>query len=447
MRSEPVQGPPSAPERGPKGISVGGAAFLGIGAMVGAGIFALLGEAGAVAGSAVWISFLLGGIIALLLGYTVAKLGVRFPSSGGLVTYLMQGFGNGHVTGVASWLFYFAGLIVTAMVAVSFGTYAAELFIGSDASMAWVKLLASLVVVAMVAINIVGAGAVAKVQGAIVVILLLVFAVFIAVTLADIDFDLLARSTYPSVMDIIASVALTFFAYLGFAVVSFTAGDMRDPGRQLPRAMYLSLVVTVAVYVLISLGVFGTLTSDEVQKYGDTALAYAAKPALGDAGFTMMALAALLATSSSVNANVYAAGGITSKLALERQFPRFFGGRSRLGGDRGLIVSAVAVLVLANMFDLSAIASIGSAVALAIFMLVAIAALKVRSETGSNPLLILLAIGATAVVLALFTIDTLRNEPQTFAAMLVVGALAVALDLVWKWIRDRRPPEPAPAAG
>ena len=437
----------SAPERGQKGMSVGGAAFLGIGAMVGAGIFALLGEAGAVAGSAVWISFLLGGIIATLLGYTVAKLGVRFPSSGGLVTYLMQGFGNGHVTGIASWLFYFAGLIVTAMVAVSFGTYGAELVVGSDASQAWVKVLASLVVVAMVAINIVGAKAVAKVQGAIVVILLAVFAVFIAVTLADIDFDLLARSTYPSVADIVASVALTFFAYIGFSVVSFTAGDMRDPARQLPRAMYLSLAVTVGVYVLISLGVFGTLTSEEVQKYGDTALAYAAKPALGDAGFTMMALAALLATSSSVNANVYAAGGITAKLALERQFPRFFGGRSRLGGDRGLIVSAVAVLVLANVFDLTAIASIGSAVGLAIFMLVAIAGLRVRSETGSSAVLILLAIAATAVVLVLFTIDTLQNEPQTFVAMLVVGALAVVLDLVWKWVRDRRPPEPAPAAG
>ena len=68
-------------------MSVRGAAFLGIGAMVGAGIFALLGEAGAVAGAAVWLSFLLAGIVAGLLGYTVVKLGVRFPSSGGLIAY------------------------------------------------------------------------------------------------------------------------------------------------------------------------------------------------------------------------------------------------------------------------------------------------------------------------------------------------------------------------
>ena len=119
-----------------KTISVVGAAFLGLGAMVGAGIFALLGQAGAIAGSAVWLSFVIAGLIAALLGYTTAKLGVRYPSSGGLVAYLIEGFGRGHVSGVASWLFYFAGLIVTAMVAVSFGSYGASLFFGDDSAAA-----------------------------------------------------------------------------------------------------------------------------------------------------------------------------------------------------------------------------------------------------------------------------------------------------------------------
>ena len=165
-----------------KRITVAGAAFLGLGAMVGAGIFALLGQAGSVAGSAVWLSFLIAGVIAVLLGYTVAKLGVRYPSSGGIVEYLMQGFGKGHLTGTASWLFYFAGLIVTAMVAVSFGTYGKSLIFGDDAAGAWVNVLATFVVVAAVAINVVGANIVARVQSLIVVALLVVFAVFIVST-------------------------------------------------------------------------------------------------------------------------------------------------------------------------------------------------------------------------------------------------------------------------
>ena len=216
-----------------------GAAFLGVGAMVGAGIFALLGEAGAIAGSAVWLSFMVAGLIAGLLGYTVAKLGVRYPSSGGLIAYLIEAFGKSHLTGVASWLFYFAGLIVTAMVAVSFGSYGVSLFLGDDAAGGWANVLTSAVVVGMVAVNAVGAGTVAKVQSVIVVVLLAVFTVFIAVTIADADWDLLAPSTYPSAADIVASVALTFFAYLGFAVISFTAANLRDPAKELPRAMYL----------------------------------------------------------------------------------------------------------------------------------------------------------------------------------------------------------------
>ncbi len=115
-------------------------------------------------------------------------------------------------------------------------------------------------------------------------------------TIVDIDFDLLAVSGYPSFSTIIASVALTFFAYLGFSVITFAVGDLADPARQLPKAMYIALGVTATTYVLISLGVFGTLTVAEVVGYGETAIAEAARPALGEAGFVMMAIAALLAT-------------------------------------------------------------------------------------------------------------------------------------------------------
>ncbi len=211
-------------------MSVRGAAFLGIGAMVGAGIFALLGQAAVVAGSAVWLSFLLAGIVASLLGYTVVKLGVRYPSSGGLFAYMMQGFGNGRLVGIAAWLGYFAAIvIVCSMVAVAFGSYATSLFVGEDAGGAWDNVFTSVIVVAMAALSIVGSKLVDRAQSIIVIALLAVFAVFIAVTIVDIDFDLLAFSTYPSATDIVASVALTFFAYLGFSVITFAAGDLRDP--------------------------------------------------------------------------------------------------------------------------------------------------------------------------------------------------------------------------
>jgi amino acid transporter len=422
-------------------VTVRGAAFLGVGAMVGAGIFALLGEAGAVAGSAVWLSFLLAGIVSTLLGYTVVKLGVRYPSSGGLIAYLMAGFGNGRLVGIASWLGYFAAIvIVCSMVAVSFGSYATALLIGDDAGAAWDNLFTTLIVLAMVGVNYVGSRLVDRAQSLIVVVLLGVFAVFIAVTIVDVDWDLLAFSGYPSFSSILASVALTFFAYLGFSVITFAAGDLRDPTRELPKAMYSALGITTVLYVLISLGVFGTLTVEEVIGYGETAIAEAARPALGDAGFVIMAIAAMLATASSVLATLYAAGGLTAMLAAEGQFPTFFGRTSPLGPKAGMLITAAIVLVVSNLVDLSAIASVGSACSLVIFLLVSVSAFRLRVEIGARAPIVLVAFAATAIVLVFFAVDTLRNAPQTFVAIVAITALAVVLDLVWK--RARGPAEP-----
>ena len=417
-------------------MTVRGAAFLGVGSMVGAGIFALLGEAGAVAGSAVWLSFLVAGIVAGLQGYAVAKLGARYPSSGGIVTFLLEGYGRGHITAITSWLLYFAALIVTAMVAVSFGSYGSALFF--DDSTIAAKVLTTLVVLAVAVINIVGTKVIDRVQTLIVLVLLAVFAVFIVVTLAQLNPSLLAPSTYPPASQIVSSVALTFFAYLGFTVISFTGGDLPKPEQNLPRAMFIALGITTALYVLISLGVFGTLTVQEVIDNGETALALAAKPALGEAGFAMMAVAALLATSSSVNANIYAAAGSTAKLAESRMFPPVFGKRALVGGTLGLVISVVAILLLANLVDLSAIASLGSVVALAIFLVVSIAAFRLRAETGSAAWVLILAIVLTAFVLLVFAVQTLQTAPETFTAMIAILVLAVGLDLIWSRIRNRR---------
>jgi amino acid transporter len=427
------------PDSRGKSMSVGGAMVLGIGSMIGAGIFALLGEAGAVAGSAVWISFLIGGVVASLLAYVTVKFGVRYPSSGGLLTYLIEGFGLGRVTGIASWLAYIAAMIIVcSMVAVAFGSYATSLFVGNDAASWWDNVFTTALVVGMTAVNLVGATFVARAQQVIVFAVLASFAIFVVVTVPDIDLDLLAFDTYPSASKIIASVALTFFAYLGFNVITFTAGDLADPARDLPRAEYGALVITSLVYVLIAIGVFGTLTVGEVVGYGETAIAEAARaarPANGDIWFTVMAATAVLSTAGATNATLYASGNLTASLAETRLFPSFFGTGTRLGPRSGLLVTAGIVLVVANLVDLSAIASVGSATALLLFVLLCVGGYRRREETGSNPVLIVVAATVTAVVLGFFAVDTYRNAPQTFTAIIAIALLAVILD--WATRRTR----------
>ena len=418
------------------------AAFIGVGAMVGAGIFSLLGTAGEVAGAAVWLSFVLAGIIAALQGYSFARLGARYPSAAGLIEYINRSFGLGHASTVIAWLAYASNGIVTAMVAVSFGSYASSALAGGD--VAWVKPFAVLLVVAMTLLNIAGSTFVARVQSLVVFVVVGILTVFAVVTMANADWTLLAPAGYPSIRHIVSSVALTFFAFLGFGIVTFTAKDLREPAKQLPRAMTIAIGLAAIVYVGVALGVFGTLTVPEVIEAGPTAIAVAAKPILGDVGFWMMTVTALFATAGATNAGLYPAAGLSEELARTSQFPTVMGRKVGGRANVGLLIVAVAVALLAIGYDLSAIASIGSAVALMVFTLVSIGHLRIRSDTGANVWVLLLAIGTAGISLLVFVFTTLIQEPASIVALIVILLLSVGLDLWWS-SRKRGTADPQPA--
>jgi amino acid transporter len=273
------------------------AAFIGVGSMVGAGIFSLLAPASEVAGAAVWLSFVVAGVIAALQGYSFAKFGARYPSAAGLIEYVSRGFGAGHLTGVTAWMTFSVNTIVTAMVASSFGSYASAMF--SEGSAPWSKIFAVLIVLAMGAVNIAGSTFVARAQTVVVYVVIGILLTFAVVLLLNMNPALLAPSGYPPLRQIVSSVALTFFAFLGFGIVTFTAKDLRQPSRELPRAMFLAIGIAAVIYVAIAIGVFGTLTVDEVIAAGATALAVAAQPTLGTFGYQLMSVTGLFATAGA----------------------------------------------------------------------------------------------------------------------------------------------------
>lgn len=427
-----------------KQMTVLQATFIGVGSMVGAGIFALLGAAGAVAGSAVWVSFLIAGAIAALQGYSFAKLGAEYPTGGGLLTYLSKGFGEGHLTGITAWLFYVTAGIITAMVAASFGGYASSVVAGGDAG--WGTVFAILLVVVMTALNVVGSQAVARVQSVIVKVVLAILTLFAVVTLLNWDPTLLDPSGYPGAREIIASVALTFFAFLGFGVITFTAKDLGDPSRQLPRAMYFALAIATTVYVAVSLGVFGTLTAEQVVDYGPTALAEAARPSLGQLGYVLMVITALFSTAGATNATLYPATGLVQYLASVGQMPPAMArGVGRRQAPVGLLGLATLTIVFLLLLDLNKIASLGSAVALIVFTMVTLAHLRLRRSTGASIVVLLVALASTVGTFVVFCTTTLVDEPATVVAFVAIVVLATCVDLVWKSRRPR--PVAATSAG
>lgn len=410
-------------------MSTAQAAFIGVAAMVGAGIFSLLGAAGEVAGAAVWLSFLIAGAIAALQGYSFAKLGARFPSAGGLLEYVNRGFGAGHIATVVAWLVYIANGIVTAMVALSFGSYASTAFADGDA--AAVKAFAVGLLVVMTGLNVAGSSIVARVQSAVVFVVIGILAAFAVATIANLAPGNLDPATYPGPRDIVSSVALTFFAFLGFGVVTFTAKDLAEPTRQLPRAMTIAIGLATLVYVAVSLGVFGTLTVAEVIEAGPTAIAVAAQPIFGDAGYWLMTVTALFATAGATNSGLYPATGLSDHLVSTGQFPTLMA--ERLGGRApfGLIILAVAVILVVTAFDLSSVASIGSAVALAIFALVTLGHLRITGDTGANRAILLIALTAVTVTLVTFVFTTLIKEPASIVTLAAILVVSLALDVGW----------------
>lgn len=406
-----------------KPIGFWSAVSMGIGAMVGAGIFALLGEASAISGSAVYISFIIGGIIALFSGYSLGKLGARYPSSGGIIEYLSQSYGIGFFTGTMGVMLFFSAIVSLSLIAKAFGNYASTFFPAYETSHISHHLFSSGIIILFVLINLKGAKDVAVWERITVGIK---FAVLTGLSIAGITFlnpALLSSSYYPPSSDILFSLAITFFAFEGFRVITNTAEDMPNPSKTLPRAMMTAILLVMVLYVAIAFAVFGNLSVENVIEAKDFALAEAALPIFGQLGFTVVAITALIATASAINANLYAVTNVTYQLAKDGELPAQFG-KPIAHSREGLIISGILIIILSLLFDLSEIAAIGSISILFVHTVTHIGHLIIIKKTGAAWLLVAIAamLSFVAMVLALIYIARVSDH----IIYILVGFVLVA---------------------
>jgi len=426
-------------------VSFWSAVAMGIGAMVGAGIFALLGQAGQIAGSAVWISFVAGGGIALLSGYSMGRLGARFPSAGGLVEYLVQGYGEGLFSGAISVLMYISSLVSVSLIARTFGTYAYELLPAGQPRIL-VEIFAAAIVLVFMFVNLRGPGSMARMENLVVLIKMLALSIFAIAGIATMDPTRLSAAEYPPVNMVLFSLAITFFAYEGFRIITNAAEDMADPAKTLPRAIMTSIGLVMVLYVAVAFAVFGNLSADEVVKAQDYALAEAARPAFGAAGFTIMALAALLSTSSAINASLYAATNVTYQLARLGELPSIFG-KPIVHSRQGLVISSIAIIIMAVFFDLSSIAAIGAISTLVIHMIVHIGHLRLIKKTGAALVMIVAAIAVNLAAIVLSAIYLSGKQPSILAWIVAAFLFAFAIEVALRKITGRVVLKRTPATG
>ena len=412
-------------------IGMAAAVSIGIGGMVGAGIFSILGVVAEAAGNAMWLAFAIGGVVALLSTYSYAKLGAAFPSAGGAVHFLVKSFGDGLLAGGLN-LFMWAGYIISlALYATAFGSYAAT-FITTTPTPLLLKSLSIGSVLLLTIVNAFGAKLMGRSETLIVAIKVAILVLFAGLGLWYIRPENLSPDLWPGPKSVLYGSGVLFIGYEGFGLVTNAAGDMQNPRRMLPRALYTSVILVIIIYLAVSLTVSGNLTSAQIESARDYALAEAARPFLGEFGFRLIAIAALFSTASAINATLFGASNVCYMIAKDGELPPGLSRTDWQQATGGLLLTAALVVLVMLGFDLSGIAMMGSAAFLLVYAAVNAGHLRVLKQTGANAVIVWLSLLTCLVMFAILGQYTYQQQPAAIAALVGIGAASFLAEWVYR---------------
>lgn len=414
--------------RPPASISLPAAIAIGIGGMIGAGIFSILGVVAEAAGAAMWVSFLVGGIIALFSTYSYAKLGARFPTAGGAVEFIVQGFGRGTFSGGMNIFMWLGYIISIALYAQGFAAYCLTFFTATPTPHT-LKIAAIAIVLFFTFINMLGATSVGKSELLIVIVKVAILLIFAAVGLCYIQPDNLALQHWRSIDSIFYGAGVLFIGYEGFGLITNAAADMNNPQVNVPRALYISMGIVITIYLAVSITVTGNLTPDAILAAGDAALAAAAKPFLGEFGFKLIAIAALFSTASAINATLFGAANICYMTARDGELPAVFARTEWRNATGGLLITTALVILFILFYNLAGVTMMGSGAFLLIYAAVNAGHLRITSATGANRALIYCALILCLLLFAGLEVYTYQQSPSAVYTM--VGLLAGSMLLAF----------------
>lgn len=410
---------------------------IGVGGMVGGGIFAVLGLSVQLTRGGAPLAFLLAGLVALLTVHAYARLSVTYPSQGGTVEFLNRAFGRGLLSGSLNVLLWLSYMIMLALYAYAFGGYAASLAGLQDSALARHAFI-SLSVIALTLLNAAGAAFVGRAELWIVVLKIAILLLFVVAGIGQIEPQRLAPGAWSPPLTLAAGGMLIFLAFEGFELIANTAHEVRDPRKNLPRAYYVAVGFVILLYVAVACVTVGSLPVEAIVGARDYALAEAARPALGAAGFGLVSVAAVLSTASAINATLYGATRVSYIIAKEGELPEVLDRKVWRRPIEGLLLTSAATLLIANLFDLSSIATIGSAGFLIIFAAVNAAALRRRQEARVHPTLATLGLLACLTALTALVAYALRHQPWHAFALPVLMLIAVGVEGLYRLTPSRR---------
>jgi amino acid transporter len=397
---------------------------IGIGGMVGGGIFAVLGLAVSFSKGGTPVSFLFAGIIALITSNSYVKLSKTYPDRGGTVKFINQGFSKTVFSGGVCNLLWISYIIMLSLYASAFGSYAPNLLPLSSKANDF-HIYASAIIILATLINYYSIKFVGEIESYAVVIKLVILIAFVIIGIYGIsgnpNLSQLSISNWETPISLLTGGMVIFVAYEGFELIANAVPDLVSPEKNVPRAFYYSVIFVMLLYVVIAGVTVGSLPFNEIAKAQDYVLAEAAKPMLGSTGFTIITIAALLSTFSAINASLYGGSRVSYEIAEDDELPHQL---TFLLWNHpvGLLITAVATLILTNVLKLESISTAGSVGFLMIFAVVNLAGYKLRSSIGGKGIIAL-----TGSLLCTIALITLIVEQYTSNKAGVITALSIII--------------------
>ncbi len=346
--------------------------------MISSGLFVLPGIAYALAGPSVIVAYALAGIFVLPALFSKAELSTAMPKAGGTYFYIERSLGGalGTIGGMASW---FSLTFKSAFALLGMGSFAILAF--PDISPAEVKLIAIGLTVLFMFVNLMGTRHAGRLQSVLVVCLLATLVFYIVRGMPAIDVHRYVPFAPGGWAAIFATAGLVFVSYGGLTKVASVAEEVKDPTRNIPLGMLLAFFIVTALYVatvFVAVGVVdGTALSGST-----TPISTAAGGFMGTPGLIIMAVAALIAFTTTGNAGILSASRTPMAMSRDRILPAFLGRVSERYHTPHYAILVTGVIMIASIafLDLVTLVKVASTMMIILFLLVNLAVIIMRES-------------------------------------------------------------------
>ena len=371
--------------------------LIGVGAMIGAGIFVLTGIAAGVAGPALILAFGLNGIVTVFTAMAYAELGSCFHDAGGGYLWVKEGLPkwNGFLAG---WMSWFAHAVACSLYALGFGAYFDEVFKEFGIHLTnWgffspQKVLALGAAALFAYINYRGASETGKVGNLVTISKIIILSIFIAFGLNIIFKNPNWSDSFTPFMPngfggVLSAMGLTFIAFEGYEVISQCSEEIKNPKKNIPKAVFLSLIIVVPIYLLVGFVALGAVTPenltpwDYLASHKEIALVEVARTFFVGGGI-MLLVGGLISTMSALNATIYSSSRVAFAMGRDKNFPSFFGKvhNKKFTPHWSILFSLIIVALMAVSLPIQDVASAADIMFLLLFLQVNIALITLRKK-------------------------------------------------------------------